>query len=196
MNATNEWDVVIVGGGPAGLNAALALGRARKRVLVCDGGTRRNAAAVGIHNFVTRDGIAPDEFRRIGREQLAPYASVEVRDEFVEAIEGTRGAFNVRLTSGDVRARRVLPTTGLIDELLPIEGVKEVWGHSMIQCPYCHGWELKDRPWAYLAREAHLSHAVPFTLGEETATCTEAAPFVTSEAPMLVNVSARSFTAA
>lgn len=164
MNANIEWDVVIVGGGPAGLNAALALGRARKRVLLCDAGTRRNAAAVGIHNFVTRDGIAPDEFRRIGREQLAPYASVQVRDEAIEAIEGERGAFVVRLPSGAVRARRVLLTTGLIDELLPIEGVKEVWGHSMIQCPYCHGWELRDRPWAYLARAPHLSHAVPFTL--------------------------------
>jgi thioredoxin reductase len=164
MNAKNEWDVVIVGGGPAGLNAALALGRARKHVLLCDAGPRRNAAAQEMHNFATRDGIAPSEFRRIGREQLAQYPSVEVRDENVEAVSGERGAFRVKLPSGEVMARRVLLTTGLIDEVMPIEGAKEVWGHSMIQCPYCHGWELKDRPWGYLAREPHLSHAVPFTL--------------------------------
>src|SRR5512142_2369063 len=84
----NEWDVVIVGGGPAGLNAALALGRARKRVLLCDAGPRRNAAAVEIHNFVTQDGVSPNEFRRVARGQLAKYPSVEVRDENVTAITG------------------------------------------------------------------------------------------------------------
>lgn len=163
MNA-NEFDVVIVGGGPAGLNAALALGRARKRVLVCDAGPRRNAAAKELHNFVTRDGIAPAEFRRIGRAQLAPYASVTVRDENVTAITGERGAFHVALPSGEVIARRVLLTTGLIDEPPALEGVREAWGHSVIQCPYCHGWELRDQPWGYLVQHAPLAHAVPFTL--------------------------------
>ncbi len=160
----NEWDVVIVGGGPAGLNAALALGRARKRVLLCDAGPRRNAAAVEIHNFVTQDGTSPTEFRRVAREQLRQYASVEVRDENVAAITGERGAFRVKLPSGEVRARRVLLTTGLVDEPPAIEGLREAWGHTVIQCPYCHGWELRDRPWGYLAQEAQLAHAVPFTL--------------------------------
>ncbi len=162
MHKNFIWDVVVVGGGPGGLSAALALGRARKHVLVCDSGPRRNAAAEEVHNFVTRDGTPPDEFRRIGREQLARYPNVSVRDERIASITGERGAFHVALPSGVVVARRVLLSTGLVDEVPRIEGFSERWGHSVIQCPYCHGWELQGRPWAYFAREADLGHVVPF----------------------------------
>lgn len=141
-------DVVIVGGGPAGLSAALAFGRARKRVLLCDAGPRRNAAAEHMQNFVTRDGTPPSEFRRIGREQLATYPNVEVRDVGVEAIAGERGAFTVTLASGPVTTRRVLLCTGMIDELPAIEGFREHWGRSIVICPYCHGWEVKDQRFA------------------------------------------------
>src|SRR5687767_13646447 len=113
------YDVVIVGGGPGGLSAALALGRARKSVLFCDSGPRRNAAADHVNNFVTRDGIPPDEFRREGRQQLFKYPNVEVRDERVGAISGMRGAFQVLLASDVLEARRVLLCTGMIDEMLP-----------------------------------------------------------------------------
>ena len=145
------FDVVIVGGGPAGLSAALALGRGRKRVLLCDAGPRRNSAAEQVHNFVTRDGIPPTEFRRIGREQLAPYPSVEIRDVGVEAIDGDKGAFAVRLTTGAVRARRILLATGMIDELPELDGFRALWGKSIFQCPYCHGWEVQDRRFGVLA---------------------------------------------
>lgn len=147
----NELDVVIVGGGPAGLSAALALGRARKRVLLCDSGPRRNAAAVHVQNFVTRDGTPPDELRRIGRQQLEAYARVEVRDVRVEAISGARGAFQVRLETETVEARRILLCTGMIDEVLDIDGFRELWGRSIFQCPYCHGWEVQDRRFGVLA---------------------------------------------
>jgi thioredoxin reductase len=158
-----RYDVVIVGGGPAGLSAALALGRARRRVLVCDAGPRRNAAAEEVHNFVTRDGTPPEEFRKIGREQLARYPNVEVRDARVEAVGGTRGAFFVDV--GDrVEARRVLLCSGMIDEMLPIEGFRELWGQAIFQCPYCHGWEVQDRRWGYLVLAASASHLVPFAL--------------------------------
>ena len=153
-------DVVIVGGGPGGLAAALALGRARKRVLVCDAGPRRNAAATNIHNFVTRDGTPPSEFRAIAREQLAAYPTVEVRDVHVDSITGARGAFRV----AEVEARRVLLTTGMIDEQLPIEGFRELWGHSIFQCPYCHGYEARDQRWGYLLVPSRLSHLVPFAV--------------------------------
>jgi thioredoxin reductase len=153
--ANELYDVVIVGGGPAGLAAALTLGRARRRVLLCDAGPRRNAAAEQIHNFVTRDGTPPAEFRRIGRQQLETYPRVQARDERVESIGGGRGEFRVQLSSGMATARRVLLCTGMIDELLPIEGFAELWGHSIFQCPYCHGWEVQERRWGYLAREAH-----------------------------------------
>ncbi|MBX3220623.1 MAG: NAD(P)/FAD-dependent oxidoreductase [Labilithrix sp.] len=158
------YDVVIVGGGPGGLSAALTLGRSRKRVLLCDSGPRRNAAAEHLHNFVTRDGTPPDDFRRIGRQQLALYPKVEARDVRVESISGTRGAFDVRLTSGTVEARRILLATGMIDETLPIDGFAELWGRAIFQCPYCHGWEAQDRVWGYLARAADAHVLLHFAL--------------------------------
>jgi len=153
MTTTNEetYDVVIVGGGPAGLSAALNLGRARKRVLLCDAGPRRNAAAVQIHGFVTRDGTPPQDFRRIGRQQLEPYTNVEARDVGVEEIRGERGAFQVRLTTGSVKARRILLCTGMVDELPDIEGFRALWGRSIFQCPYCHAWEVQDQRFGFLS---------------------------------------------
>jgi thioredoxin reductase len=148
------YDVVIVGGGPAGLAAALTLGRGRKRVLLCDGGPRRNAAAVHVHNFVTRDGITPQEFRRIGHQQLEAYPNVEIRGETVAAITGELGGFTLTLPSGAVQALRVLLCTGMIDELPEIEGFRELWGQTIFQCPYCHGWEVQGRRFAYLAANA------------------------------------------
>jgi thioredoxin reductase len=157
-------DVLIVGGGPAGLSAALALGRARKRVLLCDFGPRRNAAAERIHNFVTRDGTPPDEFRGVARAQLATYPNVEVRDAPVESVGGARGEFRVAIGGARVDARRILLCTGMIDEMLPLEGFRELWGRSIFQCPYCHGWESQDRRWGYLVRAAEASHLLPFAL--------------------------------
>ncbi len=164
-------DAVIVGGGPGGLAAALALGRARRRVLLCDAGERRNAAAEEIHNFVTRDGTPPEAFRRMGREDLARYPSVEVRDARVEAITGARGAFRVRLgggaggeAGGELEARRILLATGMIDEMLPIPGFAERWGHAIFQCPYCHGWEVQDQRWGYLGSARDAGHLLPFAM--------------------------------
>jgi thioredoxin reductase len=145
------YDVVIVGGGPAGLSAALNLGRARKRVLLCDAGPRRNAAAERIHGFVTRDGTPPADFRRIGRQQLEPYANVEARDIGVEEIRGERGAFKVRLATGSVEARRILLCTGMVDELPDIDGFRALWGRSIFQCPYCHAWEVQNRVFGFLS---------------------------------------------
>ncbi|HSC89353.1 MAG TPA: NAD(P)/FAD-dependent oxidoreductase, partial [Polyangiaceae bacterium] len=142
------YDVLIVGGGPGGLAAALALGRARKRVLLCDGGVRRNERAEHLHNFVTRDGTPPLEFRRIGREQLLPYPSVDVRDGWIEAIGGEKGAFTFTLDGEAHQARRILLTTGMVDLLPELPGFAELWGRSIFQCPYCHGWEIQDRPFA------------------------------------------------
>ncbi|PRQ08043.1 NAD(P)/FAD-dependent oxidoreductase [Enhygromyxa salina] len=158
------YDVIIIGGGPGGLAAALTLGRSRKRVLLCDSGPIRNAAAEHIHNFVTRDGTPPQEFRRIGRQQLATYPSVEVRDVRVESIAGTRGGFQVSLEAGTVEARRILLCTGMIDERLPIEGFNELWGQSIFQCPYCHGWEVQDRRWGFLVSPAEPQMLVHFAL--------------------------------
>ncbi|WP_434423229.1 NAD(P)/FAD-dependent oxidoreductase [Nannocystis pusilla] len=148
-----DLDIVIVGGGPAGLSAALALGRARKRTLLCDAGEPRNAAAAHIQGFVTRDGTPPAEFRRIARAELTAYPSVVVRDTRVQDI-AARGPDSFALTLGDgsrVTARRVLLCTGLVDELPPLPGLAALWGKSVHLCPYCHGWELRERPLGYLS---------------------------------------------
>jgi thioredoxin reductase len=159
-----DYDVIIVGGGPAGLSAALALGRARRNVLLCDAGARRNARATHVHNFVTRDGTPPADFRTIGREQLAAYGSVDIRDERVDTIAGGRGAFEVSIGGRGVPARRVLLCTGMIDELPPVDGLAARWGHSVFQCPYCHGWEVQDRRWGYWPRPTDPNHVLPFAL--------------------------------
>ncbi len=161
---TNQYDVVIAGGGPGGLSAALALGRARRRVLLCDAGPRRNAAATHMHNFLTRDGTPPAELRRIGREQLATYPNVTVRDACVDSITGTAGAFDLVIANEPVTAKRILLATGMIDERLPIPGFNELWGTSIFQCPYCHGWEIADKKWGILALPQSVGHIVPFAL--------------------------------
>jgi thioredoxin reductase len=158
-------DVVIVGGGPAGLGAALALGRAAKRVALCDAGPRRNAAAEHMHGFLTRDGIPPAEFRRIAREQLRPYA-VTAMDAGVTSIEPARGGgFEVVLADGArVSCRRVLLALGLLDDLPDVPGIRELWGHRVFGCPYCHGWEARHLPWGILAdTPALVEHAVFLT---------------------------------
>lgn len=144
-------DVAIVGGGPAGLSAALVLGRARKRVVLFDAGPPRNAAAEGIHNFVTRDGTPPAEFRRIAREQLRRYETVEVRDVRVDAVVKEGALFRVQTAPETVLARRVLLTLGMLDEMPDLPGFRELWGKSVFQCPYCHAWELRERAFGFLA---------------------------------------------
>ncbi len=144
-------DVVIVGGGPAGLSAALVLGRARKKVLLCDAGVPRNAAAEHIQGFVTRDGTPPAEFRSIGREQLQPY-DVECQNTRVRSVERIGSRFQVLLEGGrTVETRRVLLATGMVDEVPELPGYRELWGKSIFQCPYCHGWEVRDQAFGVLA---------------------------------------------
>jgi thioredoxin reductase len=154
------FDVLIVGGGPAGLQAALTLGRARKRVLLTDGGPRRNARAGHMNNFVSRDGIAPTDFRLEARAQIAKYPNVSFREEQIDTINGARGEFRV----GAVGARRVLLATGVIDQPPDLAGLEPLWGHSVFQCPYCHGWEARERRWGYYAPDATTPHIGPFVM--------------------------------
>lgn len=147
------YDVVIIGGGPAGLSAALVLGRCRRRVLVCDDGHPRNARARAVHGYLTRDGLAPQDLLRIAREQLTPYA-VEVMSG--TATDVTRGpdGFTVRFGTDDqVQARTVLLATGVRDHVPGIPGLEECYGISVHHCPYCDGWEVRDRRIAALGEQ-------------------------------------------
>jgi thioredoxin reductase len=150
------WDVIVAGGGPAGLNAALLLGRARRRVLLCDAGAPRNAPVAHMHGLLSRDGLPPDELRRIGREQLATYGNVELRQAQVEAArpDGGGDGFVVTLADGTGEsARRLLLATGVVDQLPAIDGLAALWGRSVFNCPYCDGWEVRDQPLAVLGAD-------------------------------------------
>jgi thioredoxin reductase len=154
----NSYDVLVVGGGAAGLNAALMLGRARRRVVVVDGGSPRNAPAEHMHGFLSRDGLPPSELLKIGREELTGYG-VEFLEDQVSALEP---GFTARLASGrELTARRVLVATGVHDELPDIPGLRESWGTDAVTCPYCHGYEVRDQPLGVLGTEpASVEHAL------------------------------------
>ncbi|MGW5466532.1 NAD(P)/FAD-dependent oxidoreductase [Streptomyces chartreusis] len=147
---TESYEVVVVGGGAAGLSAALVLGRARRRTLVVDAGEPRNAPAAHMQGYLSRDGMSPAEFLAVGREEIARYGVELVRDR---AVDVTRdGDFTVALASGrSVRARRLVVATGLRDELPDVPGVAERFGNDVLHCPYCHGWEVRDRAFGVLA---------------------------------------------
>jgi thioredoxin reductase len=140
---TPSYDVVILGGGAAGLSAALVLGRARRRVAVVDAGTPRNAPAAHMQGFLSRDGMPPADLLAEGRREVAVYG-VELIDDTAVRIES---GFEVHLDGGDIlNARRILVTTGLIDDIPDIPGVRDRWGKDLLHCPYCHGWEVRDQP--------------------------------------------------
>jgi len=146
-------DVVIVGAGPAGLSAALMLGRCRRSVLIVDSGKNRNAASHALHGFLTRDGTPPSEFLRLAREELTRYETVELRSGEVVAAECQSNAFCITLASGEeVHARKLLLATGVVDNLPGIPGFLELYGRSVFHCPYCDGWELRDQPLAIYGR--------------------------------------------
>lgn len=143
------YEVLVVGAGPAGLSAALVLGRSRRRVLVCDSGRPRNAVTAAMHGFLSRDGLPPAELRRIGRDELARHPSVTVRDALVMEVARDGDAFVATLDGGDrVRARKLLLATGVVDELPAIPGLPGLYGRAVWHCPYCDGFEVADRPLA------------------------------------------------
>ena len=154
----DAYEVVVVGGGTAGLSGALTLARARRSVLVVDAGAPRNAPAAGVHGFLTRDGIAPREVVALGRAEVERYGG-EVADGRVTATARDGDAFVLTLDDGRVvRATAVLIATGLADELPDIPGLRERWGHDVIHCPYCHGWEIQDRAIGVVATSAFAIH--------------------------------------
>lgn len=139
------WDVIVAGGGPAGLSAALMLGRARRRVLVIDAATPRNRFASHMHGVLGQEGIAPDELVERGRAEVADYG-VEFTTGSIERLEHAESGLHVTTSDGTTRyARALIAATGLRDELPEVPGLAERWGITVLHCPYCHGWEVRDQ---------------------------------------------------
>ncbi|MFJ2949384.1 NAD(P)/FAD-dependent oxidoreductase [Streptomyces sp. NPDC087226] len=160
MNGTYEnetYDVVVVGGGAAGLSAALVLGRARNRALVVDAGEPRNAPSSHMQGYLSRDGMSPAEFLALGRDEIARYGVELVRDRVTDVTRD--GDFTVVLDGGPaVRARRLIVATGLKDEMPDVPGVAERFGRDVLHCPFCHGWEVRDEPFGVLASSVMSVH--------------------------------------
>ncbi len=174
----SAFDAIVVGGGPAGLSAALILGRCRRRVLVCDAGKPRNAASQALHGYLTRDGMPPAELLRIGREQLAPYG-VELRRGVVSQARRTARGFQIRLDDGsEFSSRKLLLATGMVDRIPAVDGMRELYGRGVFHCPYCDGWEMREKPLAVYGRGASsASFALSMqTWSRDIVLCTDGPP--------------------
>lgn len=153
-----QVDVAIIGGGAAGLSAAVVLGRARRDVLVIDAGSPRNAPAAGVHGFLAHDGISPADLLGTGRAEVEHYGGRVWTGE-ARTVRRTADGFEVTLDGGGhVRARRLLVTTGLVDELPDLPGLRQRWGRDVVHCPYCHGWEVRDQAIGVLGTGAWAVH--------------------------------------
>ncbi|NEA35217.1 NAD(P)/FAD-dependent oxidoreductase [Streptomyces sp. SID13031] len=155
-----RYDVVVIGGGAAGLSGALALVRARRSVLVVDNGTPRNAPAEHVHNYLSRDGVAPAELYAIGRGEVSGYGGEVVIDTVTRVRPGgSEYGFVVELAGREaVEARRLLVATGVVDQLPAVPGLAERFGRDVLHCPYCHGWEVRDQAIGVLATGPMAAH--------------------------------------
>ncbi|MFC4336776.1 NAD(P)/FAD-dependent oxidoreductase [Salininema proteolyticum] len=156
----DNYDVIVVGGGTAGLAGALTLARSRRSVAVIDAGEPRNAPAEGVHGLLGLEGTPPTELLKRGRDEVRGYGG-EILSGVVANVRRTEEGFHVGLADGrSAEARRVLVAAGLVDELPDIPGLREQWGRGVLHCPYCHGWEVRDRPLAVVGTGPMSLHGV------------------------------------
>ena len=185
MNSDGRlWDVIVVGGGAAGLAGAMALARSRRSVLVVDAGQPRNATAGHVHNFLTRDGTPPGELLAAGRAEVEAYGGSVVTSR-VHSVAATDGGFAVHLAddgSEPLRARRLLVTTGVTDRLPDVPGLVERWGRDVLHCPYCHGWEVRDQAIGVLNSQMAVHQALLFRqLSDDVVLFTHTGPQLVGE---------------
>lgn len=199
----NEYDVAVIGGGAAGLSAALVLTRARRRVLVVDAGEPRNGPAAHMQGFLSRDGLPPAELLATGRKEVTTYGGRLV-DGYVSDVRAVGSGFELTVADRRVhRARRVLVTTGLRDEVPDLPGIRERWGRDLLHCPYCHGYEVRDEclgvlggtpdsvAHALLVRQwsddvVYFDHGSPVTHGERAQLAARSIPLVEGAVRRLV----------
>lgn len=146
MTVNNQYDVIIIGGSYAGLAAAMALGRALRKVMVIDGGNPCNKQTPYSHNFLTRDGVPPAEIAMIAREQVGRYPTVQFLHQLATTARQTENGFEVHVGSGEIfNARKLVFASGIKDIMPAVPGFSESWGISVLHCPYCHGYEMKHK---------------------------------------------------
>ncbi|MBS4214122.1 MULTISPECIES: NAD(P)/FAD-dependent oxidoreductase [Neobacillus] len=177
-------DCVIVGGGPAGLNAALVLGRARRNVILFDNSSPRNAVTQESHGFITRDGIKPREFREIAHQDIAKYPSVMIRNEKITDIKKKGIIFELVTEEGEcIQTKKVILATGLKEIHPSVENLMDYYGKSLFSCPYCDGWELKDRPLIVLSELPSVFHMVKtvYNWSKNLIVCTNGHKVLTTE---------------
>lgn len=183
------YNCAIVGGGPAGLNAALVLGRARRSVVLIDNSQPRNAVTHASHGFITRDGIQPGEFRRIAYEEVLSYPSVQHWQTEVTNIFKTDAGFDLHTSSGElVQAQKLILATGLKEELPEIEGIRDFYGKSLFSCPFCDGWELRDQPIVVVSDHPGVFHKVKllYNWSRDLILCTNGSDNLTAEQRQLL----------
>ncbi|EPY10993.1 MULTISPECIES: NAD(P)/FAD-dependent oxidoreductase [Paenibacillus] len=181
------YDCAIIGGGPAGLNAALVLGRARRSIVLFDHNRPRNAVTHASHGFITRDGVTIPEFRRIAHEELGRYPSIRLMHVEVTKVAKVDGVFHVHDTLGHcIQAKKLILATGVKEIFLEIEGFTPLYGKSLFNCVYCDGWELRDQPLVVVSEHAAGFHTVKllYQWSKDLALCTNGHSTLTHEQKM------------
>ncbi|KQL50525.1 pyridine nucleotide-disulfide oxidoreductase [Heyndrickxia shackletonii] len=153
-------DCAIIGGGPAGLNAALVLGRARRNVILFDNSRSRNAVTQESHGFITRDGVDPSEFRNLAHQDISKYPSVKIKDSKIQEVKReSPSLFQLITQEGhSYLSRKILIASGLKESLPNVNNIKDYYGKSIFSCPYCDGWELREQPLVIISENQHASH--------------------------------------
>ncbi len=158
----NEYEALIIGGGPSGLTAGMTLGRLSRSVLLCDDNKPRNYPSTHVNNFPSRDGIHPEEWRKATRKDLEKYNTVETKAATVLSVERSGDIFSAKLSTGEtVKARKIILAYGVVDTLPKIPGFKELWGKSIFHCPYCHGYEVRGSKLGFVTNHPMAFHGLP-----------------------------------
>jgi thioredoxin reductase len=184
------FDCAIIGGGPAGLNAALVLGRARRNTLLFDDDNPRNAVTHESHGFITRDGVKPKEFREIAHKAIEKYPSVIYENKKITSIIKNDGLSNLTTSNNEIyQSKTIIIATGLKDNLPNIKNISEYYGKSLFNCPYCDGWELRDKPLVVIIDEQsqgfHFIHTV-YNWSNDLVVCTNGRLFENPEQKRLI----------
>ena len=186
----NLFDCAIIGGGPAGLNAALVLGRARRNTILFDNDNARNAVTQESHGFITRDGTKPKEFREIAHKEIGRYPSVAIKKKEVTSVTKNNQLFELVTSENELyQSMNIIISSGLKDVLPNIENISDYYGKSLFNCPYCDGWELRDKPLVVVVDDQvqgfHFIQTI-YNWSKDLVVCTNGKPFQNPEQKHLI----------